>query len=807
MKIVRNILIGILIVLVVLAGTSFWLVRRPWPEVSGTNELPGLSDSVRVVRDAWGVPHIYAQNEHDLFMAQGYVHAQDRLWQMHYNRLASNGVASSVLGERGLEYDKFVRTIGMRRAAEQEWQRLNAEEQAILQAYADGVNAFIETHRDRLPIEFTLLGVQPHPWTPIDSLAYGYVISFSLAGNHRLEYLRSRMIAQVGEQVTNELLTAYGSDKPLIIPPEAQGYQWMRNAGFSGLDAVAEMLGDPGASWGSNNWVVHGSRTASGKPLLANDTHLNLSMPSIWYANGLHGGRFDSMGFTFPGVPALLLGRNNRIAWGVTNLNPDVQDLYIEKLDNPENPTQYEFQGEWYPLEVITETIQVKGQDPVTLPVYLTKHGPIINGIFDQMKGAEPMSFQWAAYGEGQLFKSLVAINLAQNWEEFRQAVRLWQSPSQNFVYADVEGNIGYQMSGLIPIRATNHSGLVPVPGWTGEYEWQSYIPFEQLPHVLNPSAGFIATANNKVVSDDYPYFLSYEWDPGFRAKRITDLLTADDQVTIEDIQQIHADTYSLPAEELRPYLLMIQPENDKQKQALQYVQNWDLRLETDRVGASIYESWYWFLLRNTLNDDLGDEMAGDYLAGQYERHGSFQVPAMLAILEEGNDSHWFDDKTTPQVETREEIMRKSLNDALEWLRENYGEDMQGWTWGRLHAMTFASAGIGRNANPFLAWVFNVGPIPARGDNFTVNAASFSFDEPFRMNHGASQRMIVDLSDPDNMRGILTTGQTAHAFHPHRADMIPLWQNIEYIPFYASQAKVEANADAVLTLTPSAGTR
>jgi penicillin amidase len=591
-KVLTAIGVGLLIIVLILAGGMTWLVRRPWPQVSGTLTVPGLLAPVEVIRDDWGVPHIYAQNEQDLFFAQGFVHAQDRLWQMEFNRRIGSGTLSAALGEATEETDRFLRTIGLRRAAEKEWLLLDDDTRSILEAYAAGVNAYVETHRDRLPLEFTILGVDPSPWTAVDTLAWGKVMSFNLGGNYELELLRARIIAELGEEAAQQLLPPYADGAPVIIPPEARSYAWLRDSDFGGLDALAAILGDRGATWGSNNWTVHGSHTATGLPLLANDTHLGLNMPSIWYENGLHGGRFDSVGFSFPGAPMVIIGHNSRIAWGVTNLGPDVQDFYIEKLNDPIHPTQYEFRGEWQELQVVQEIIEVKDQSPVTLDVFITHHGPIMNDVIGDLEEAEPMALQWTALDSSYLFRAVTLINLASNWDDFRQALSYWDVPSQNFVYADVDGNIGYQSPGNIPVRAPGHQGLVPVPGWTGEYEWQGSIPFNELPSVLNPPTGFVATANNKVVPDDYPYHLAFEWAAPYRAQRITELLAADDNITFDEIRDIQAQTYSLPAELLRPYLLSVEPETDLQRLALVELKTWDLQLETDRAGASVYQVW-----------------------------------------------------------------------------------------------------------------------------------------------------------------------------------------------------------------------
>ena len=786
----------LVIVLVVLAGAGAWLVRRPWPQTEGTITVAGLSAPVEILRDEDGVPHIYAQNEHDLLFAQGYVHAQDRLWQMEFNRRIGKGTLSAIVGEGTLDTDCFLRTVGLRRAAEHDWTLLDADTQALLEAYAQGVNAYMESHRDELPLEFTILGVDPEPWSPIDSLTWGEAMAFRLSEKYKFEILRARLVAELGEEAAQELMPPYPADAPLIIPPEAHSYAWLRGASSADSDALAPFLGPQGAVWGSNNWVVHGSRTETGQPLLANDMHLPLDMPSIWYENGLHGGRFDVVGYSFPGAPAVIVGHNAHIAWAVTNLPADVQDLYVEKLDDPTNPTQYEYEGQWHDLEIIPETIEVKGNDPVLLNVLITRHGPILNDVVSALEDAEPVALRWTSHDGNRIFGSVLGLNVATNLDEFRQALRQWDAPCQNFVFADTAGNIGYQTPCQIPIRAPGHQGLVPVPGWTGEYEWQGTIPFEELPSVLNPTPGYIVSANNRVVPDDYPHHLAYEWAAPYRAQRITDLLAADDSVSVEDIKAIHAQTYSLPAEELRPYLLAVEAKGDLQRQALEQVAAWDLYLETDRVGASIYEAWYWFLVHNTLDDELGEDLSEMYSDKHY-----VHVPMMIDMMKQP-DSAWFDDVTTPQVETRDDIAARSLADAVAWLSENYGQDVAGWQWGRLHTMTFVHQPLGLSGIAPLEALFNGRTVPARGDNLTVDAATFKFIEPFAMRQGVSQRLIVDLSDLDKALSIHSTGQSGQLFHRHREDFIDRWQNVEYHPLVFSRAAVAARATETLTLTP-----
>jgi penicillin amidase len=794
-KLLLTLGIVVLVLAVIVAAAGTWFVRRPWPKVKGDIAVEGLTTPVEIIRDEWGVPHIYAENEHDLFLAQGYVHAQDRLWQMEFNRRVASGTLSAVLGNATLDTDRFMRTIGLRRAAEKDWALAEGDTRDALQAYADGVNAFIESHRNRLPLEFTILGAEPEPWSPVDTLAWGKVMSYFLCGNYDSELLRALLIAGLGVEAAQQLVPPYPEDGPVIVPPEALSYSWLRDAEFLELDAAAFGAGLPRTDWGSNNWVVHGSRTATGMPMLADDMHLGLDMPAVWYENGLHGGSFDSVGYSFPGVPMVIVGHNQRIAWAVTNLPSDVQDFYIEKLDDPAHPTQYEFDGEWKDLEVRYETIDVKGSAPVSIQVLSTHHGPIMNSVLGNLPQAEPLALKWTALEGTHLFNAVHGINLAANWDEFRQALTFWDAPSQNFVYADVEGNIGYQSPGKIPIRAPGHQGSVPVPGWTGEYEWQGFIPFDELPRTFNPPAGFIATANNKVVTDDYPYRITDDWAAPYRAQRITDLLVSDDSITIEDMQNIHSQTYSLPAEALRPYLSAVEPADDLQASAMELFRQWDLCNEADCTGASVFQVWYWFLVDNVFRDELGDA-----LMDRYRAYSNTHMPLLIEWMEQP-DNPWFDDVNTPEVETREDVVRSSLADAVGWLRDNYGEDPAEWEWGKLHTKTFVHNPLGQSGISIIEWLFNSDTIPARGDGFTVDAASYSFGDPFTMGGGVSQRYIADLSDFSNSLSIHTTGQSGHLFHPHREDFIPLWQNVEYHPMVFDREQVEANAEATLTLS------
>jgi penicillin amidase len=773
-------LAALLVVLVAfLAATGVYLIRRPFPQVSGTVRLQGLQAEVQVVRDRWGIPHIFAQNERDLFFAQGYVHAQDRLWQMDLSRRVASGRLSEIFGEVTLDTDRFFRTLGLRRVAEEEVRLLDPSQREILEAYSAGVNAYIATHRGRLPLEFVLLRYAPEPWTPADSIVFGKLMAWVLGGNWRAELLRAALIARFGEEGARRLLPPYPEGAPTIVPQEALGFYQALD--LKALAALPGPLAPVGV--GSNNWVVAGSRTATGAPLLANDPHLEGQMPSIWYEAHLSGGRFDVIGATFPGVPGVIIGHNRNIAWGVTNAGPDVQDLYLEQL-HPNDPTKYLFRGKWEPLRIIREEIRVKGRsEPVVEVVRLTRHGPILNNVVEGLPGY--VALQWTALQPNRLYEAVIGINLARDWQEFREALRKWAVPSQNFVYADTRGNIGYQMPGLVPIRAKGN-GLVPVPGWTGEYEWVGFIPFEELPSRFNPRRGYIVTANNRVPPPGYRYFIAAEWDPGFRARRIEQLLTEKGKLGIQDFQRIQLDVQSLVAQEVLPVLGNLRPRDPKAQRALELLRGWDGRLAPESTAAAVFEAFL-----TTLPDALFQEVLGKEVYDMYRKAYWLRVPATLNLLRDPGSGWWQGD--------RGKVLEKALVAAYEELEERLGRDPKRWRWGTLHQPRFTHP-LGRV--PVLTWIFNTTPPPTGGDGFTVNNGGYDPDKPFRQTIVASYRQILDLADWDRSLAMHTTGQSGLPLHKHYRDFAPMWAKGEYHPLLFSRARIEAEMEGRLVLSP-----
>jgi penicillin amidase len=815
----RILLVGLAVVVVIIlvagllgVGVRTFAVRRPWPKTKGRVRVDGLQAETTVIRDSWGIPHIYATNTHDLFFTQGYVHAQDRFWQMEFWRRIGSGRLSEVLGRSALEQDRFLRTLGWQRIAAQELEQLDEEMQEVLEAYAEGVNAYISTHRGRLGLEFTILGFSgvkydPEPWEPLHTLTWAKVMAWDLGGNMDDELLRAHVAARFGTSAVDVLVPLYPEDYPVIVPHPLNGatLETMLDVAFD-FQAFGR-----GEGIGSNNWVVAGSRTETEMPILANDPHLGIQMPSIWYEIGLHcepvGSKcpYNVVGSSFASTPGVIIGHNDHIAWGVTNLGPDVQDLFIEKV-NPENPYQYEYEGEWLDMAVFREEIRVAGEEePVVMDVRVTQHGPIINDVVGGTQetwdfGWQPLALSWTALQPSTLMRSIILLDQAGNWEDFREALSYWDVPSQNFVYADVEGNIGYQAPGRIPIRASG-DGSMPVPGWTDEYEWKDYIPFDDLPRAFNPEEGYIVTANNAVVGPDFPYFISMDWSPGYRARRIVELIEADPSLSVADMQVIQGNSSPVWADDVLPYLLVLPVtdtgrsarEERRLAEALELLRAWDRRADRESAGAVLFEEFRLCLIDLTFGDELGEQLL--------ERARGRLNTALVDLLEE-EASPWFDKVSTTETETRDDILLWALEEAVEKLTEELGRNMDNWRWGDVHTATFENQSLGQCGIGIVESIFNRGPVPVDGTVSTVNNTGYTLNNPYAVATVPSYRQIVDLADFTRSVSMHTTGQSGHAYHPHYDDMIDSWRNIEYHAMLWKRDNVEADAEGVLLLRP-----
>jgi penicillin amidase len=791
------------------AGTYSLWTRRSLTSRSGDLSLQGLHESVEVITDRYGVPHIYARNEDDLYFAQGYIHAQERLWQMEFNRRIASGRLSEIFGSLTVELDRFCRRIGMHRAAAIDVEQLAEHERRILEAYSSGVNSFVQLNNKKLPIEFTLVHLQPAPWKPADTLQWGKLQAWSLSGNWETELIRAQLVAKLGVERAARLEAGYDPAHPLIIPPGV-AYQGI-NPGLLEQYEQIKTLSGLSALGGSNNWVVDGTMTADGTPILCNDPHLGQAVPSVWFECHLNAGDIDVVGASFPGSPGIIIGHNQHIAWGVTNAVSDVQDLYVEKF-NPENPHQYEFMGNWEDAQVIREEIVVKDQAmPVIEEVRVTRHGPIITSLPQISQGqAEitelPLALRWTALDQGKIVASVQNLNRATNWDEFLTALHDWDAPPQNFVYGDTAGNIGYVMAGAIPMRAKGQA-LLPVPGWTGEYEWTGLIPFEELPQTFNPEQHFLVTANNRVIDDSYPYYITHEWLNGYRAQRIRDLLTSKGKLTLNDMAQIQSDQYALPATAIVPFILQIDADTPVKRAAHDILRAWNYVLEPDSIGASIYITFLNKLESIVLGAVIGDDETllsnyrgvGMNILSTLNGYASRTKPLMIRLLQE-QDDRWFADSVIANGPRSWSVaLTRAFDATIDELSVKLGSNVLHWQYGAIHKLTYNHP-LGM-VKPLDA-IFNRGPFPFGGDSDTVSMGNTSPLDPTTVIVVPSYRQIVDLGELANSRSIHAPGQSGHPADKHYDDFIPLWQENKHHPMLFTREAIESAAEATLSMHP-----
>jgi penicillin G amidase len=802
------------------AGLGAYAVRRPFPQLAGQLQVPGLSQPVAVYRDAYGVPHIYASSVNDLFMAQGYVHAQDRFYQMDFWRHQTAGRLSELYGSSTLAPDRFLRTLGWHRIAEQEYAAVDDHSRLVLDAYARGVNAYLAGRSAAdLGLEYSLLGLiglrgyVPEPWSPVSSLAWAKAMAWNLGGNMDEEIMRADLIAQIRLERTLEYLPLYPADRPIVVPDAAVAHLRLGQLQAQLAD-VSAVTGERFDGIGSNNWVVAGSRSDTGRAMLANDPHLAIQMPALWYQVGLHcqplstDCPYDVAGFSFAGAPGVIIGHNSRIAWGFTNAGPDVQDLFIERL-NPNNPDQYEVDGQWVDMTIVHDTLRLRDGSSEPLVIRATRHGPIITDVyglddFTERTGIDggpyALSLRWTALDPGFTYRAILGLNRAANFDDFRQALRDFVAPAQNIVYADVDGNIGYQLPGHIPIRRSG-DGLLPVPGWNDEQAWTGFIPFDELPWAYNPPQGYIMTANNAIVGPDYPYLISLSWDSGYRAQRLVDLIEAQPVMSMAYMQQMQADNMNLGSQEVLPYLLALSFEDARLSAALDRLRTWDYQMEADSQPAALYISFFNALLAATFHDDLPEA----YWPSGNARHWL----ALRGLLAQP-DSPWWDIAGVTGTQTRDDILRQAWAEGYADLEARLGRNPERWTWGALHTATFTNETLGRSGIRPVEMLFNRGPFQTSGGTSIVNANSFHLAaddrapgaNPYAVRALPALRMLIDMGDFDGALAIHTTGQSGHAFHRHYIDMAEPWSRVEYHRMLWSRAEVESQARSLLTLTP-----
>ncbi|WP_341995328.1 penicillin acylase family protein [Microbacterium sp. LWH7-1.2] len=837
-----SILAGIVVLALIAVGFVAYTAQRSFPQLSGEVKAAGLEAEVTVQRDALGIPTLTADSSHDLFFAQGYVHAQDRFWEMDFRRHVTSGRLSEMFGASQLGTDKFLRTLGWHDIAEQEVDALDATERAYYDAYADGVNAYLADHQGPdASFEYAVLGLQNsdyeiEPWTPADSVAWLKAMAWDLRSNIESETERAVMAPDFSQAEIDQLYPGYPFDRnPVIVPkisavpalgtapdlPETDAatssIEWTEVG--SVIEAVGELVGGAGEGIGSNSWVVSGNVTDTGMPLLANDPHLGASLPSVWHQIQLKCSTvteecpFDVAGFGFSGLPGVVIGHNERIAWGFTNLTTDVTDLYLEKVDGD----SYWYDGALVPLETRTETFKVAGSDDVELEVRSTVNGPIVSGLTgdftsiaetpyvgaggtvtetptDAPEGDYAVSLRWTALQPGTTASAIFALNTAKDFDDFRGAAALFDVPAQNLIYADVDGNIGYQTPGKLPIRGAG-DGSMPQPGWDSTYAWRGYIPFEELPVSYNPTEGYIVTANNAIAGQDYTHPLTRDWDYGWRAARITELIEraiAKGPVTADDLNAIQADNYSFIGMRLTAAYADVTTGDDETDAALDLLHEWDAQNDADSAAAA-YANVLWDTLAENVFVDGRESSAP--MSGQGR-----QFLVMDGLLEDETSPWWTNDELG--VDGMADMLKRSAIDAYERLVDDQGDNPSRWNWGSLHALPLENGSFGTSGIPALEWLFNRGPFPVGGGSSVVNATGWDLTQSFSTVTVPSMRMIIDLSDFDDSRWNQLTGQSGHAFHTNYIDQVESWQKAELTPWAYTPDAVEAATTDTLVLTP-----
>ncbi|MGB9996829.1 penicillin acylase family protein [Streptomyces pseudogriseolus] len=911
-------LLVLVLVLALIGGVAYgayWsvsTVRASFPQTKGSITLEGLSGPVDVRRDGYGIPQIYASSDEDLFMAQGYVQAQDRFYEMDVRRHMTSGRLSEMFGAGQVDNDAFLRTLGWDRIAKQEYEeKLSPATKKYLQAYAKGVNAYLEGKEGKdISLEYAALSFEndykPGAWTPVDSVAWLKAMAWDLRGNMQDEIDRALLTSRLGPKQIADLYPSYPYDrnKPVVQEGgydensgtfEAEGGSGDGEgdgdgtgsgegtgsgdgagselgggtgagaegdaAGFesqlTGLQRVLEDLptavGVNGDGIGSNSWVVSGEHTVSGKPLLANDPHLSASLPSVWYQMGLHcrsvsdNCRYDVTGYTFAGMPGVIIGHNQDIAWGLTNSGVDVTDLYLEKITGD----GYQYGDKVVPFKTREETIKVAGGASRKIVIRETDNGPLLSDRSDDLvktgkkaavDSAAPdrgdgyaVALRWTALDPGRTMDAVFAINRAKDWDDFREASELFEVPSQNLVYADTDGHIGYTLPGKIPTRAEKHDGSVPAPGWDPDYEWTGWVDQDELPYEFDPERGYIVTANQAVVDEDYPYTLTTDWGYGARSQRINDLIQSKikdgGKISTDDMRQMQLDNSSAVAKLLVPELLKIDVGDAHVREAQKLLEGWDYTQDADSAAAAYFNAVWRNILKLSFGHKLPKEVrvkgqclwvepanttgpadeagkvreCGQRSASQAQPDGGDRWFEVVRRLMADEDSEWWTTPkrgTRPAAENRDQLFKRALIDARWELTAKLGKDIDTWSWGRLHRLFLDNQTLGTDGPGFVKFVLNRGPWKLGGGEATVNATGWNAAGGYGVVWVPSMRMVVNLDDLDKSRWINLTGASGHAYNAHYVDQTEKWAEGELLEWAYSEKAVEDSTTDTLVLKP-----
>ena len=760
------------------------------PDLTGTLNLAGLDGPVTVYRDRWGIPHVQASSLHDAFFAQGFVTAQDRLWHMDWDRRRALGRWAEIAGPAGVEQDKLMRRFRLGASAKADFEVVSLDTRAMLESYAGGVNAFIQTASE-LPIEYRVIGSGPEPWEPWHSMAV-FKVRHILMGSFERKLWNARMVRRLGYQKAQEAIPESRPGELLIVPPGAE-YSGPTDKSLPDFLEGSEWPGLPAREeGGSNNWAVHGSRTASGSPILAGDPHRGLEAPSVYYQNHIACDEFDVVGLSFPGVPGFPhFGHNAHVAWCVTHAMADYQDLFIERFKNDDSRV-YEFKGEWEPAEVSTESIKVAGGPSEEFEIISTRHGSIVAG--DPTKGTA-LALRYTATVEPiKAFDSINRMLTAATVDEMDESMRDWVDPANNFVCVDVQGDIKYLTRGRLPIRP-RANGWVPVPGWSGDYEWSGYVPFEEMPRSRNPETGFIVTANNRIADEDYPYYIGLDYDGEHRARCIFQALETLASATVEDMASVHGLRTSIPARELCDLLNDVEMRTKEAAEAKRLLHSWDYRMDRDRPEPTIFSAFHDALAEAysaSILGPLAEEMVGETGRGApswYGRTKSSLHDKLKSVSSSG------------EMSELHSLLAGALETAVAKLKSWLGDEMSEWTWGRVHRTSPRHALSA--AFPNLAQELDPPSVGTHGDGFTPLAGSYSAAEPYIVTSASMVRYVFDTSNWDNSRWVVPLGASGHPGSPHYSDQAETWANVALLPMLYDWEAVSRQSETHQSMLPA----
>jgi penicillin amidase len=778
-------------------------------------KAPSLKSDVKIYFDSLAVPYILANNDEDAAFTLGYLHASERMFSMDLIRRAGEGRLSEIFGVETLPFDKMFRTVGIYRTAMMIKKKMNPEALKLLEAYSRGVNFYLEEKKDKYPVEFDVLGYQPEEWKPEHSIIVIRMMAWELNLGWWTDLTFTELVQKLGEEKVKEILPGYPENAPTIIPADIKKFAQI-NSNFIETDkAFRKFIGMTGTHLGSNNWVVNSQMSASGKPIIANDPHLAYRAPGIWYAAVIKSPQWNAAGVTLPGVPGVVIGKNDNISWTLTNIMNDEADFYFETLDS--SRTKYLIDGSWKDLEILKDTIKTRDGIKELIEIKLTHRGPIIsnihpyNFVFNKEEQTyPPISMRWLGNDFSDEMDAFLKINKAKNWSEFKSAVEKFNIPGQNFVYGDKEGNIGYVFGGALPIRPNNATTFV-YDGSTAKNDWKGFVPRSELPYLFNPTQNYIATANNKVIKD-FKYHITNLWEPSSRIERITELLQSKSKYSADDYMKYQSDIKSPYARQIVPYILSafkdVAIKDENLKKSLKLLEEWsssDYEMNKYLQTPAIFLTFFDKLMKNIYMDEMGED-----LFNQYVFLANVPYRNVLELLQKP-DSIWFDNIKTSVVETRDDIIRKSLGDALDELENKLGTDVKNWQWGKLHTVTFKHAFAG------VSWmvdeVVNIGPYEISGDGTTIFNTEYPFyesiekyplfrHEPFDCELGPSMRFIYDFAKPDEFYLILTTGQSGNIFCDHYNDQTELFLNGKYMKIRTDEASITNQRNNLIRLLP-----